>query len=49
MGKESQQRKQAGFARNFGVGCLLDIVLMAGFACAVRKDAVTDALAYGIT
>ena len=46
MGKESQQRKQAGFARDFGVGCLLDIVLMAGFACAVRKDAVTDALAY---
>ena len=46
MEKESQQRKQAGFAKDFGVGCLLDIVLMAGFACAVRKDTIADALAY---
>ncbi len=37
MGKESQPRMQVGFAKDFGIGCLLDIVLMACFAFAVGK------------
>ena len=46
MEKEKQPQRQTGFAKDFGIGCLLDIVLLAGFACAVRKDTLTDALAY---
>ena len=46
MGKESQPWRQAGFAKDFGIGCLLDVVLMACFAFAVGKDTFADALAY---
>jgi len=37
MGKESQPRMQVGFSKDFGIGCLLDIVLMACFAFAEKK------------
>ena len=46
MGAETKDRKPPGFWGNFGVGCLLDIVLMAVFACATGQDTVVSALAY---
>ena len=46
MSKETEGKKRLGFAGNMAIGCLLDIVLMAGFACAVGKDTLTTALAY---
>ena len=35
MEKEKQPQRQTGFAKDFGIGCLLDIVLLAGFAWSV--------------
>ena len=46
MGKDAKNWKPLGFWGNFGVGCLLDIVLMAGFACVVKTDTLAGALAY---
>ena len=46
MGKDAKNWKPSGFWGNFGVGCLLDIVLMAGFACVVKTDTLAGALAY---
>ena len=44
MGKE----KQLGFWGNFGMGCLLDIVLMVGFACVVGHETLVGAFAWAI-
>ena len=46
MSTETKDRKPPGFWGNFGIGCLLDIVLMAVFACATGQDTVVSALAY---
>ena len=39
-------RKKMGFAGNMAIGCLLDIVLIVCFACAVRTETLAGALAY---
>ena len=46
MGTGTKDRKPPGFWGNFGIGCLLDVVLMAVFACATGQDTVVSALAY---
>ena len=46
MSNDTKKRRQLGFAGNMAIGCLLDILLMVGFACVVGEDTVISALAY---
>ncbi len=46
MSTEAKGRKQLGFWGDFGFGCLLDIVLMVGFICAVEESTWTGAVYY---
>ena len=41
-------RKELGFAGNMAIGCLLDIVLIVGFACLMSEERLTTTLAYAI-
>ena len=41
-------RKEMGFAGNLTIGCLMDIVLIVGYACVAGKDRLAGAMAYAI-
>ena len=41
-------RKKLGFAGNLAIGCLLDIVLIVGFALVMSEERLVNALAYAI-
>ena len=41
-------RKEMGFAGNLAIGCLMDIVLIVGYACVAGKDRLASAMAYAI-
>ena len=44
----NQERKRLGFAGNMAIGCLLDIVLIVGFALVMSEERLVNALAYAI-
>ncbi len=46
MSTEAKGRKQLGFWGDFGFGCVLDIVLMVGFICAVEESTWLSAVYY---